>query len=144
MSRRMMIRTREMGDLDLQLIYNYAGTWEEHWRPLQGHSVAKLFTRATHDVIEHAILGFSRPLVKGLGLFPKGCLHKLPSFECEHAKACSLYIKKDCLSTVKTMPWCFEPAGVGDSAVRSLAAEAVRLWREGVYVVVVEEPANAG
>jgi hypothetical protein len=142
-SRRMMLPTRELGNLDLHLIYDYAGTWEEHWRPLQGHAVASLFTRLKHDTIEHAILGFSRPLVKGLGLFPKGCLHKLPSFQCEHAKTCTLYIEKDCLSTARAMPWCFEPAGL-DSSVRALVAEAVRLWREGVYVVVVEEPADAG
>jgi hypothetical protein len=137
-----MIRTREMGMLQLQLIYDYSGTWEEHWRPLQGHPVATLFTRVPHDTVEHAVLGLSRPLVKGLGLFPLGCLHKLPSFQCHHEKACTLFIKKDCLSTAKKTPWCFEPSGFDDPTVRALVAEAVMLWREGVYVVVVEEPAD--
>jgi hypothetical protein len=144
-SRRLTIATKEMGKLELYLIYDYGGTWEPEWLPVQDHPIASLFTRVAHDTIEHAILGFSRPLVKGLGLFPKGCLHKMPSQECTHATACTLHVEKDCLSTAKGMPWCFEPAGVGDaSTIRKLAAEAVRLWREGVYVVVVEEPADAG
>jgi hypothetical protein len=138
----MTLNTREMGKLDLYLIYDYAGTWESDWKPLQGHPVGSLLAKAHHDIIEHAILGFSRPLVKGLGLFPKGLLHKLPSQACEHAKTCTLFIAKNCLSTVKAMPWCFEPDGF-DSSVRPLVAELVRLWREQVYVVVVEEPAHA-
>ncbi len=126
-----------MGKLDLYLIYDYQGTWEEGWRPLQKHPVGALLTKVAHDTIEHAILGFSRPLVKVLGLFPKGMLHKVPR-ECANAKTCSLYIPKNCLSTVKTMPLCWEPAEV-DASVRSLVSELVRLWRETVYVVVVEE-----
>lgn len=143
MSRRLTIATREMGKLDLYLIYSYAGTWEEQWRPLQGHAVGALLTRMAHNTVEHAILGYSRPFVKGLGLFPKGMLHKLPSQQCVHAMTCTIYVEKNCLSTVKGMPWCFEPAGLDDS-VRALGSELVRLWREKVYVVVVEEPADAG
>jgi hypothetical protein len=141
-SRRLTLQTREMGKLELFLILDYAGIWEEEWRPLQGAPVASLLAKVAHDTIEHAILGFSRPLVKALGLFPKGMLRKVPQ-ACENAKSCSLFIEKNCLSTAKGMPTCFEPAGF-DSAVRPLLAELVRLWREEVYVVVVEEPADAG
>ena len=143
MSRRVTLDTREMGKLDLYLIYDYGGTWEAEWRVLQDHEVGKRLTKVAHDTIEHAIVGFSRPLVKALGLFPLGMLHKLPSQECDHAKTCTIYIAKNCLSTSKNMPWCFEPAGL-DSSVRERCAELVRLWREKVYVVVVEEAANAG
>jgi hypothetical protein len=142
-SRRITLKTREMGKLDLYLIYNYGGTWEVDWRPLQGHAVGNLLATTKHETIEAAILGYSMPLVKGLGLFGEGLLHKLPSQACEHARTCTLFVAKNCLSTVKAMPWCFEPAGL-DSSVRQLAAELVRLWREKVYVVVVEEPADAG
>ncbi len=131
-----------MGKVETFLIYSYAGTWEATWRPLQDHAVGSLFPRMAHDTVEHAILGFSRPFVKALGLFPKGLLHKLPSQRCANEATCTLYIPKNCLSTVKTMPTCFEPEGF-DSSVRELGAELVRLWREQVYVVVVEEPANA-
>ena len=139
MSRRLTLVTREMGKLDLCLIYDYAGLWEEEWRPLQGTVVGAQLSKVDHDTIENAIRGFSRPLVKALGLFPKGHLHKLPSQECEHARTCPTYIAKNCLSTVKKMPLCWEPAKV-DSSVRGLVAELVMLWREAVYVVVVEEP----
>ncbi len=142
MSRRLTLNTRERGQVDLYLIYNYAGTWEAHWRPLDGHPIGTLFPRMSHDMIEHAILGYSRPLVKTLGLHPKELLHKVPQ-TCEHAGVCTLYIKKDCLATVKAMPWCFEPAGL-DSSVRALGSEVIRLLREQVYVVVVEEAADAG
>jgi hypothetical protein len=141
-SRRITLNTRELGRLNLYLIYVYGETWEKEWAALQGHPVASLLARVPHDVIEHAILGFSRPLVKALGLFPKGMLHKLPQ-TCQNAKTCSLHIERDCRSTAKATPWCFEPEGL-DSSVRPLCADLVRLWREKVYVVVVEEAANAG
>jgi hypothetical protein len=132
-----------MGKVSLFLIYDYAGTWEEEWRAVQHHSIGGLLTRVSHDTVEHAILGFSRPLVKALGLFPKGMLHKLPT-TCESAQTCPIFIAKNCLSTAKGMPWCFEPAGL-DLSVRQLGAELIRLWREEVYVVVVEEePVHAG
>jgi hypothetical protein len=141
-SRRLTIATREMGKVELFLIYDYGGTWELEWRPLQHDAVAALLTKVHHDTIEHAILGYSRPLVKVLGLEPKGMLHKV-SQACENAKSCPMFIEKNCQSTAKAMPVCFEPAGLA-SSVRELAAELVRLWREKVYVVVVEEPADAG
>lgn len=144
MSRRLTLNTREMGKLDLYLILDTAGTWEPEWRALQGHAVANMLTKVSHDTIEHAILGYSRPLVKALGLFPLGMIHKMPSRECANAKSCTLYIPRNCLSTAKGMPSCFEPDGLGlDSSVRALGAELIRLWREKVYVVVVEEPADA-
>lgn len=143
MPRRLTIQTKEMDKIDLYLIYDYGGVWESEWRPLQGHDVTKLFTHVAHDTIEHAILGWSSPLVKSLGLFPEGCLHKLPSRECHNAKTCSLYVKGDCRVTAKKKPWCFEPLGFEESDARRLMVEAIRLWRERVYVVVVEEPIYA-
>lgn len=142
MSRRLTIPTKEMGPLDLFLIYDYGGTWEPEWRPLQDHVVADLFTRVKHDTIEHAILGFSRPLYKALGLFPEGCLHKMPSRECTHMRSCSMYIPRDCTLLSKKMPVCFEPASI-EEPLRALVSEIVRLWRAKVYVAVVEEPPNA-
>ncbi len=142
MSREVTLDTREMGKVRLYLIYSYAGVWEEHWRPLQGHDVGKLLATATHETVEQAMLRYSRPLVKALGLNGKGLLHKLPSRECALAKPCTLHVAKNCLSTAKGMPWCFEPSGI-DEPLRPLVAELVRLWREEVYVVVVEEPPDA-
>ena len=34
-SRRLRVRTNEMGFLELYLIYERAGAYEEYWRPLQ-------------------------------------------------------------------------------------------------------------
>jgi hypothetical protein len=141
-SRGLTLNTREMGKIGLLLVYDFDGTWEEEWRPLQGHPMAKLLVSAPHDTIEHAILGYSLPLTNALRLSPKELIHKLPSRECEKAKTCPLYIKDHCLPTSKQMPWCFEPSGFSEP-VRRLVAELIRLWREGVYVVVVQQPADA-
>lgn len=139
----MKVKTKEMGFLDLFLIYDYGGTWESEWRSLQGHEVARLFGTVGHDDIEHAILGWSKPLVTALGPTPAGCLIKLPSRECAHRGTCPMYIEANCVSTAKKMPVCYDPDGIA-SSIWTLVAEAIRLWREGVYVVVVQEPPDAG
>lgn len=142
MSRRLTLQTREMGKLDLYLIYDYDGTWEDEWKPIQEHSLGVMLSKVSHEMVEHAVLGFSRPLVKALGLFPEGMLHKLPSRVCEHMKTCPIHIERNCHVLAKKMSLCFEPASL-DTSVRSLGAELVRLWREKVYVVVVKEPVHA-
>jgi hypothetical protein len=38
------------------------------------------------------------------------------------------------------MPWCFVPAGLEEGPASDLGAETLRLWREGVYIIVVDEP----
>jgi hypothetical protein len=38
------------------------------------------------------------------------------------------------------MPSCFEPAGIEDLEARRLAGMLVRMWREGVYLIVVVHP----
>jgi len=132
--------TKEMGQLPLYLIYEAQGLWEEKWRPLQGHPIAEAFTRVPKALVEHALHGWSSPLVKALGLLPAGCLRKLPvpARECEVRRKCPFYDKAQCFPTAKAMPWCYEPGGVEES-IRALVSEAISLWREGVYITVVCE-----
>lgn len=133
MPRRLTIESTEMGAIDLYLIYAENGTWEEQWRPLQG---ALDLPSVTKEVMDHALQSWTRPLVGSLGPLPKGMLHKLPkaSRYCAYEKSCIFYERRRCGIFCSKMPWCFEPAEIFPG---NLAAEVVKLWRQGVYIVVV-------
>lgn len=135
MPRQLKLMIPEMGGVvDLYLIYQTAGVWEEEWRSAQ-HAALDL-PKVSKEIMDHALIGWTRPLVQALGPEPKGRLRLLPTEAkgCEHASTCSLYIKEHCGALLKKMPWCYEPKGMG-----SKAAEVIKMWRDEVYVVVVED-----
>jgi len=136
MPRRLTIPTHEMGTIDLYLIYDYDGTWEEEWQPLQGVMDLPTIPKETMD---HALHTWTKPLVDNLGPSPKGKLRKLPDAakRCAHENSCPFYVQRRCDVFSSKMPWCFEPDGISPG---NLAAEVVKLWRSEVYVVVVQEP----
>lgn len=146
MPRRLKLDTFEMGPLELFLIYDEGGTWEREWHPLQGEDMTTLFTSVTKETMDHALNGWSKPLVSMLGLSPDGCLIKLPprSKECGERHKCVYFDKKLCFPTAKKMPWCFVPDGVQGAERLQLSAEVIKYWREGVYVVVVKEGGSSG
>lgn len=127
-----------MGRIELYLIYSVGGEWEEEWRGLQG--VLNLPEVSKEDM-DHALYGWTRPLVDQLGPPPEGMLRKLPSQRCANEKTCPFYNRKDCTALSKKMPWCFEPESLEPG---NLSGEVVKLWRQQVYVLVVKEPVDAG
>lgn len=135
MPRRLQIPSREMGTLQLYLIYCYDGTWEDEWRPMQG--ILDL-PEVDKETMDHALHGWTRPLVDALGPPPKGRLLLLPrsARECSNKKTCPSFDAKQCGPLFKKMPWCYEPAGM---EAKLLVAEVVKHWREEVYVVLVKE-----
>lgn len=137
MPRQLLLKTYEVGDLELYLIYQYGEEWEEEWRPLQKESLVSLVTVVSKELMDHALHGLTSPLVKGLGISPEGALHKLPSKVCGRKKLCPFYRKKDCHPLATKMPWCFEPEGIEDPAAQQLAGNLIKLWRQKVYVLVV-------
>jgi hypothetical protein len=139
MPRRLKLDTREMGFLDLYLIYDEDGVWEEEWRELQGEWYAPLLTTTSSEVLDQALKGYTQPLVKALGLSPQNCLIKIPepARKCGARENCLFFDRGRCFPTAKKMPWCFVPDGIEGAERNRLAAEVIRLWREGVYVVLV-------
>lgn len=136
MPRRLSIISREMGRIELYLIYNYGGVWEEEWRPLQG---AMDIPEVTKAVLDHALYGWTKPIVDALGPPPQGHLRLLSSRLCSHEDQCPFYEKRNCSVLSPKMPWCFEPEGISPG---NLAAEVVKLWRQEVYVLSILEPLN--
>lgn len=146
MPRRLKVQTNEMGLVELYLIYDEGGIWETEWRALQGEKLlADQLPSVTKEQMDQALVGWTKPLVSALGPAPKGLLVALPPVtrQCSMKGDCPFYRAPDCVSTSAKMPWCFVPAGVEGPEVKTLAAECIRLWREGVYIVVVREPAHA-
>lgn len=140
----MKLPTLEMGDIHLLLVDGWTGGWEV----LRGTVFGAQISVVKREIVDHALHRLSRPLVEALGIPPEGALRKIPpvSRRCRMRRKndevpykCPLYDKNNCFPTAKAMPWCFEPDGVENQEVRKKAVEAIELWREGVYVVVVLE-----
>ena len=140
MPRRLKIVTKELGEVELFAIYSTNGQWEMSWRSLQTDPLAKEFTSITKEVFDQTLLGWTSPFVKMLGLAPNYSLRKLSteSKQCFQQGSCPFFEKKNCSPISAKMPWCFEP-GIEDKDVRRLVAEVIKLWREKVYIIVVEE-----
>lgn len=136
MARRLKLRTNELGTQELFLIDEASGEWEPEWKALQDHPIAKLFASVSKEDMDHALHGWTRPLVDKLGPAPALLLRKLPSSKCAHRNHCTLFRASICTPTHPKVPWCFQPEGT-EGQTGLLASEAIRLWREGVYIVVV-------
>jgi hypothetical protein len=128
-----------MGDLELYAIYAQGGAWEASWSPLQGTPLGDLLPVVSKAVYDHALAGWTLPFVRALGLPPEGALRKLLPADkvCAERAGCTLKTIS-CQPLHKRMPWCFVPSGL-DVPARPLGAEAIRLWREGVRLLVVDE-----
>jgi len=136
--RRLTLPTNEMGVIDLYVIYDEGGVWELEWRDFQGVWDLPVISKEDWD---HALHGWTRPLVDQLGPPPKGKLIQIPTAakRCGREKDCPFYDKRRCGAQKPQMPWCFVPA---ETKAENLAAEVVKLWREQVYVVVVHDPSR--
>ena len=143
MPRRLRVSTRELGMVEMYIIYAKGDVWEDEWRALQGTEIAALFTVIPKEVMDHALWGYSKPLVDALGLPPKGALMKMPHPLCRNRIGCTFYEPRDCVPTGRNLPHCYQPEGLLADQSRELAYVAVRFWREGVYIAVVKEPADA-
>jgi hypothetical protein len=140
MPRQLTIPTQEMGDLELYLIYKHGCAFEPEWSGLeQAPAIVALLTLVSKEDMTHALAGWSRPLVRALGIPPEGALRKLPSNICWSMKTCPFYRVKDCHPIAKGMPWCFTPSSVENEVARTLSAELIKLWRVGVYTVIVQD-----
>lgn len=145
MPRRLKLSTREMGNVELQLIYQVGELWEPTWRPLQGSTFAAILPVVSDETMNHALRGWTKPLVSSLGLPPQGSLRKLPKEyqQCEHRNHCPFYAPHNCVPIAKKLQDCFQPENLAGDDARTLAYDAIRLWREGVYIVVVQEASDA-
>lgn len=139
MPRRLKVKTLELGDLELYLIYQHGDEWEDEWRPIQGNPLTELLTVVSKEIWDHALAGFTKPLVKALGIPPQGALRKLPESSCSQRTHCPFYERKLCNARSKVIRHCFEPDVTDDPVARKLGSDLIRLWSEGVYVVVVNE-----
>ena len=140
MPRRLRLQTNEMAMVEMYLIYNEGGVWEEEWRPLQDLGFLDL-AEVPREMMEQALVGYTKPLVEALGPTPKGRLLGLPkeSRLCGARNKCAMHEPKRCSHLLKKMPWCFEPDGDVEGTALRLLTILISLWREGVYVILIRE-----
>jgi len=138
MSRRVKVTTQEKGVLEILIVWSDKGIWEAEWEPLRETPWADLMTIVKPEVMEHALKGWSKPLVTALGLPPEGALRKIPVVgrQCGLRKDCALHEAGKCQPTAKELPWCYEPDGLESGPLRAAVSRLIQTWHEGVYVVV--------
>lgn len=138
MARQVKLLTRELGELNLYIIRSRGGVWEVEWEPIRATSYATYLTVLPKDTLDHALHGWTSPLVKALGPSPKMILHRLSpdARQCVLSRKCVFYRATDCVPNAAKMPNCFQPIGVPVEQ----GYELLRLWRESVYVVVEDTP----
>ena len=126
-----------MGDLHLMLVRCESGQWEQGWSALEVHPWRVYLTLISKEVLDHALHGWTQPLVKALGYAPDLILHRISpdARQCAAHEGCPFYRRRDCIPNAKRLPHCFEVRGLP----ADLGYEVIRLWRESVYIVVVEE-----
>jgi hypothetical protein len=137
-SRRVKVLTAEKGPLEILVVWSAKGIWEPEWEPLRETQWAELLTIVHPEVMEHALRGWSRPLVLALGLPPEGALRKIPveNRQCSQRGPCPLYDPKQCQPVAKELPWCFEPEGFSPGPLKDALVRLIQIWHEAVYVVV--------
>lgn len=134
MPRRLQIPTHEMGVIQLYLIYSYNGNWEDEWKALQGWGDLPVVPK---EIMDHALIGWTKPLVNLLGPGPDGRLRLVPKENriCALQKSCVHYDKTSCHILSKDLPWCFEMRNASEPR---LASDLIKMWRDGVYILIVE------
>lgn len=137
MPRQLTLATAEMGDISLFIIWADEAGWGD-WDAVRTSLFAPLLSVIPKTVMDHALRGWTKPLVDALGLPPQGALRKMPpsAKQCEQRHKCIFFEKNRCHPFTKKMPWCYEPDGVGGAP---FTADIISHWRKGVYVIVVLE-----
>lgn len=113
---------------------------EDPWgilAPLKGlEPWGDLIPVISEDIYDQAVRGYVTPLMKVIGYAPKDCAKKVAgeaSF-CKIRKKC-INACEDCHPGPK-MPDCWE-APLTDFYTSNAASSLARLWRDGIYVIVV-------
>lgn len=145
MPRELSLQTREWGTLKLYLIYEVGGELEAEWADVTGAEMLARVPRVSHEVMEGAYRGYTLPLVKALDLAPDLAPRKLPVLArtCSKQKGCPLHDAKVCTALSRKMPTCYHPGGLVGENAGWLGQSVIRLWHQGVYVLVVKEALDA-
>jgi hypothetical protein len=106
---------------------------------LEGTPWDPLFPRVDDLTLDQALRGFATPLVRVLGPPPKALVKRLPVIQaqCRWKDTC-VGATKNCVPGPK-VPDCWESAGIPESLVPAIS-HVVKLWREGIHVVLLQPP----
>lgn len=147
MSREMTIEQKKWGIYYLFVLHESTdGTWDDQeWEAVRQHDetdeLVDLFSRVTWESYDDALHGYTMPLIEELELDPESCLIKgqLALSQCLHHEVCPSYDEDACYGH-KEPPPCYEPTiEEADYNLRSTVARIYELWRNDVWIVVVEE-----
>lgn len=103
---------------------------------LRGTPWEPLIPLIPNHIFDQALRGFATPLMRILGPPPKAFVKRLPLAEvpCAMRTACISH-SSNCVPGPKT-PECWEPSTFFGTEAETVSA-LVRLWRDGVVVIVV-------
>lgn len=138
MSREVRVNTKEVGPLDLLVIYRRDGVLEPAWVGLDAApEFLRLIPSVSFDDFESVLRGFSWLLVSALKLDPDLTRRRLmlTHANCDRKKTCKLYARADCTIGSKKIPWCFEP--IVPAPAVDACKNAIQTWVSGRYIVIV-------
>lgn len=98
-----------------------------------------LFPRVSSDILDQALRGYATPLMKILGPPPKALVKRLPVVETHCSQRASCINHSPLCVPGPKVPECWESATFKGGEA-TLVNDVVRLWREGVVVLVSAEP----
>ena len=131
---RLTVTTREIGDvLVLRPTPRHGDSWGV-LAPLRDTDWGAYIQTIPGEIFSHALHGYTRPFVQILGPEPRALERKIPKDlgVCSEINSCVIANPKHC-RPCPDLPDCYEaPAGY-------LASQVALAWREGRYVLVIED-----
>jgi hypothetical protein len=98
---------------------------------LKRTEIVELFSYIEKEILDHALAGYNKPLMKNLGPSPEQCLSRLSDLSCKEKKHCIMHDPKLCKPKLG-MKFCFN---LDDDA---LINDILQGWSDNIYWVVIK------
>ncbi len=109
-------------------------------KPLEGTFWLNNIPVVSKESFNHALNGWTIPILREIGPQPEGIFKKIPKTYCSQLldKTCISADKATCYPN-KKVPICYEASFPVEPLARVAASAVVSAWREGAYVFILGE-----
>lgn len=135
-----VLKDTDWGDIKIIKPIPRKGSFWGVLKPLQGTMWGDMIPVVSNLLYEQALRGHVMPLVKELGLPPRGVYRKLPT----EKTVCGRLKDKTCIMATENcvlgpkLPDCYEPYDVDVELIQPIITVSLA-WRDGYYIIIVNE-----